>query len=530
MTIFGKKTLLLLGMLLAQQLAMLTAAWAADPAPAVKPQKTFDQCLMPGRLTFKDGAKGCIENYPGLMTSSAKSRYLHPFWDLGTTRPKEQCPVAVSAPLFFNYAATQTSAIQRCEDKIKNSSYGGVGCNCDSVFSIAKTLTRDQFEQYAKDFLPTGSGRITGFSTTTVVADSAAAMPNAVLAQTPAASAQVNSSQESRQQIEAERAQAQIKLEEERKRQEIAKAEETRRQQEQQRLAEERRQQEAAAKLAAEREAARVAAEGARQKELEVAALSAEVARLREQLLKSQAQPATQAANRKALVIGNDQYKAVPKLVNARSDAKLLADRLQSFGYSVTLKYDLTERDMKSTLRMFKSQVSPGDEVAIFFAGHGVQLGSANYLLPVDVAGESEDQIRDEAIPLQRILDDMTERKAKLTLALVDACRDNPFKTAGRSIGSSTRGLAPTSAATGQMVVYSAGTGQQALDKVGANDKTPNGLFMRVFAKEVDKSGVTIDAIVRTVRNEVARLARTVGHEQVPAIYDQVEGEFYLKR
>jgi hypothetical protein len=80
------------------------------------------------------------------------------------------------------------------------------------------------------------------------------------------------------------------------------------------------------------------------------------------------------------------------------------------------------------------------------------------------------------------------------------------------------------------MVVYSAGTGQQALDKVGANDKTPNGLFMRVFAKEIDKSGVTIDAIVRTVRNEVARLARTVGHEQVPAIYDQVEGEFYLKR
>jgi hypothetical protein len=510
MTIFGKKTLLLFGVLLAQQFVTLTAAWAADPA--AKPQKTFDQCLMNGRIMFKDGARGCIENYPGLMTSAVASWYASPQWDLGATRPNDRCPAVVGGPNIRG-GSTEATAIQVCEDKIRALGTGGVDCNCDSVFSIAKTLTRDQFERYAKDFLPTGSGRITGFSTAASVADASAA------------SAQANVNQDSSQKTEAEqRLQAQTKLEEERKRQELAKAEEARRQQEQQlKLAEVRRQEEINAKLAAEREAAR-------QKELEVAALSAEVARLREQLLKSQAQTASQASNRKALVIGNDQYKAVPKLVNARSDAKLLADRLQSFGYSVTLKYDLNERDMKSTLRVFKSQVSPGDEVAIFFAGHGVQLGSANYLLPIDVAGESEDQIKDEAIPLQRILDDMTERKAKLTLALVDACRDNPFKTTGRSIGSSTRGLAPTSAATGQMVVYSAGTGQQALDKVGANDKTPNGLFMRVFAKEIDKSGVTIDAIVRTVRNEVARLARTVGHEQVPAIYDQVEGEFYLKR
>ena len=45
------------------------------------------------------------------------------------------------------------------------------------------------------------------------------------------------------------------------------------------------------------------------------------------------------------------------------------------------------------TLRGFKSQVEPGDEVAIFYAGHGVQLANTNYLLPIDVAGEGEEQI-----------------------------------------------------------------------------------------------------------------------------------------
>jgi len=42
------------------------------------------------------------------------------------------------------------------------------------------------------------------------------------------------------------------------------------------------------------------------------------------------------------------------------------------------------------------------------------------------------------------------------------------------------------------------------------------------------KPGVSIDKIVLNVRTEVVNLAKTVGHEQVPAIYDQVVGEFFF--
>ena len=79
------------------------------------------------------------------------------------------------------------------------------------------------------------------------------------------------------------------------------------------------------------------------------------------------------------------------------------------------------------------------------------------------------------------------------------------------------------------MIVFSAGTGQQALDKLGPSDKNKNGVFTRVFVKEMQKPGVSIDRVVRTVRTEVVNLAKSVGHEQVPAIYDQVVGEFYFK-
>jgi hypothetical protein len=232
--------------------------------------------------------------------------------------------------------------------------------------------------------------------------------------------------------------------------------------------------------------------------------------------------------NRRALIIGNNQYENVPRLSNAGEDARTIAGSLLTLGYQVTLRTDLNERQMKSTIRTFAGQIEGGDEVVFFFAGHGVQLGSANYLLPTDVGGDSEAQVRDEAIPLQRVLDDLSDRKAKLTLAIVDACRDNPFKSLGRSIGG--RGLAPTTAATGQMVIFSAGAGQQALDRLGQSDEHKNSVFTRVFVTEMQRPGVSIDRIIKNVRARVAELAKSVGHEQVPAIYDQVLGDYYFRK
>lgn len=233
-------------------------------------------------------------------------------------------------------------------------------------------------------------------------------------------------------------------------------------------------------------------------------------------------------ANRKALVIGNDLYTHVPKLNNAGADADAMAKSLEAVGYKVFKHLNLNEKKFKQAVRDFRQNLTGGDEVLFFYAGHGVQLGNANYLLPIDVQGDQEDQVKDDAILLQKVLDDMEEKKTKFALAVIDACRDNPFKSKGRAIGG--RGLAPTTAATGQMIMFSAGAGQQALDRLGDNDKEKNGLFTRIFVKEMIKPGVSVDRVLRNVRNEVVRLARSVGHEQTPSLYDQAIGEFYFKQ
>lgn len=280
--------------------------------------------------------------------------------------------------------------------------------------------------------------------------------------------------------------------------------------------------------------------------------LAAELAKLREEVRRQQAasnppaapattQPVAQApaasatpkapaagsARRLALVIGNDSYTTVTPLQNARADARAMAAQLGKLGYAVTLRTDLTERAMKDELRQFNSRIQGGDEVLFFFAGHGVQIGGTNYLLPADIRGDSAEQVRDDALPLQKVLDDIQDRKARFTLAIVDACRDNPFKGSGRAIG--TRGMAPTTPATGQMVLFSAGAGQQALDRLNPGDRDPNGLFTRVLLRQIEQPGVSVDRLMRAVRAEVVAKARAVGHEQVPALYDQSIGEFFFR-
>jgi hypothetical protein len=242
------------------------------------------------------------------------------------------------------------------------------------------------------------------------------------------------------------------------------------------------------------------------------------------------ASPATRSvamsAHRLALVIGNDSYQHVTPLHNARADARALKTALKNVGFDVTLQEDVDLQQLKTALRTFKGKIAGGDVAVFYFSGHGVQFEGTNYLIPTDLVAQSADQVMDDSVPLQRVLDDMKEMKARFALAIVDACRDNPFKGTGRAIGG--RGLAPVTAASGEMVMYSAGAGQEALDRLGPQDSDPNGVFTRVLIREISKPGVPADQVLKRVKAQVVELAEGVHHEQVPALYDQSIGEFYF--
>ena len=562
---------------------------AADPVGPTRAEKSFDDCTINARLKFKDGKGGCVANHPAFFEQqNVHTLYKNPQFTHAVSLRPAQCPAVFGWT--YNTAgggtggnitndiggSNATSAVSSCNDKIRRAiGTDSPKCNCKVLDEIAKGMSKEEFYDFERNF----SSRVTvGWKpadllnpTNLAQVPAAPDNPNVQrLTPVPLGKADVNAAETAADERRVKEALAKLaedrrlreakaaadeqriknetlaKLAEERlQRIALAKAEEDARiKAAVAKVEADRLQKEAAAKLEEEKlqrialakaeevrsqkEALAKAEENQRKKESDdIALLRSENERLRQQIARPNPS-VVPSSIRKALIMGNDNYKFIAKLSNAREDAKALAESLSKFGYAVSLKTDLTEKEMKAALRVFKSQVNPGDEVTIFYAGHGVQLGAANYILPIDVSGDNEEQLKDEAIPWTRILDDMTERKAKFTLAVLDACRDNPFKVTGRSIGGGTRGLAPTSAATGQMIVFSAGTGQQALDSLGLADKSKNGLFMRVFNREIQKPGVSIDRLVRNVRNEVVSLAKTIGHEQVPAIYDQVVGEFFF--
>ncbi len=233
-------------------------------------------------------------------------------------------------------------------------------------------------------------------------------------------------------------------------------------------------------------------------------------------------------AARLALVFGNDQYRHVTQLHNAVADAETMAVALGKAGYRVTL---VTNRDLKAMqveLRDFRSRIQGGDEVVVFFSGHGVELDGENFLTPVDVRSDSEDKVlRLEALPLGGMLADIRSAKPAFALVILDACRDNPFKKAGRAIGG--RGLSPmVSSAAGEMVIFAAGAGERALDRLGSDDPVKNGVFTRIFVKEMERPGVPVHQVLKNVQEKVALLAEKWGHKQLPAMYDQVRGAFYF--
>ena len=231
-------------------------------------------------------------------------------------------------------------------------------------------------------------------------------------------------------------------------------------------------------------------------------------------------------SKRLALVIGNDAYKNVDVLKNARNDARLMAATLKKAGFDVTQVVNMGRDGMWSSIDTFKGRINKGDEVVFYYAGHGVQINSNQLLLPVDISTVNDSQVQRDAVSLVDVQDALKD--ARFALLVIDACRDNPFpKTGGRSIGGGTRGLLPPEPVTGQVIVMSAGRNQKALDSVPGESQA-NGLFTWELAQAIQAPGVEIRVALERVKDSVDDKAKSVGHEQRPGMVSDLRGNFYF--
>lgn len=238
--------------------------------------------------------------------------------------------------------------------------------------------------------------------------------------------------------------------------------------------------------------------------------------------------PGLAQAVERALIVGNDDYSTLPSLLKAQEDANGYTELLTRRGFEVTTVFNAPMSQMRRQLAEFYETIQPGDTVAFIYSGHGWSDGSLNYLVPTDAEVTASAAVAIEmSIPLKNgvngILDNIAARQSSLTIAIVDACRNNPFGgNLSRSVGV-TRGLAPVEPAQGTFLIYSAGAGQAALDRLGEADTQEFSVFTRFFLRNLDSSGDLRQATIQT-RNQVQQAANIIGADQRPAYYDELSG------
>src|SRR6266566_5075626 len=238
------------------------------------------------------------------------------------------------------------------------------------------------------------------------------------------------------------------------------------------------------------------------------------------------------AEKRVALVIGNNDYKNVPKLQKAVNDARTMGDTLKQLGFTVMVAENQNRQAFSQTLLAFDSAVEAGDTAFFFYAGHGFEIAGQNFLLPTDVPAATEGQeelVRDASILADRIIERLQNKKARTSILVFDACRNNPFERSGTRAVAGGGGLAPmTQLPEGVFSVFSAGPRQTALDRLSNNDDNPNSVFTRTFARELTQPGVNLVQVAQRTRRLVSEMADTVKHKQVPVYFDQMVDDVFL--
>jgi hypothetical protein len=219
-----------------------------------------------------------------------------------------------------------------------------------------------------------------------------------------------------------------------------------------------------------------------------------------------------------ALVIGNGNY-AGNALENPVKDARGMAAALRELGFDVLAGENATRAQMLQLLRSFGERLRGGGVGLFYFAGHGVQAGGINYLIPIGHKIEDEPDVKIESVSLEAVLDRMEAADNRVNLVILDACRDNPFRSFSRS---QARGLAHVQAPSGTLIAYSTQPGNTAADGNGR----PNSPYTTSLLQHIRTPGLKIEDFFKRVRVSVEALT---ARKQTPWEHSSLARGFLLR-
>jgi uncharacterized caspase-like protein len=216
-----------------------------------------------------------------------------------------------------------------------------------------------------------------------------------------------------------------------------------------------------------------------------------------------------------ALVIGQSAYQQLTPLPNPAADAQAVANLFTGLGFAVTSTLDRDARKLRRDLGNFAADAAGADVAVVYYAGHGIEAGGDNWLVPVDAGPAALDDPAHGLVPLSGLMQELNAT-VPLTLLFLDACRSNPFPAGAvlRRDGQAlpvrpeglelTRAMAQDSAAgqagLGTVIAFAAEPGKAALDGP-AGDTSP---YAAALLRHLQASaGTEFGTVMRLVTQEV---------------------------
>ena len=228
------------------------------------------------------------------------------------------------------------------------------------------------------------------------------------------------------------------------------------------------------------------------------------------------------AEKRIALVVGNSSYQNVARLDNPRNDASLMAETLTTLGFTLVggrAQLDLDKAALDMSVQNFGRQVQGADVALFYYAGHGVQVSGANYLVPVNANPTREADVDFQMVDINLVLRQMQGSGTKLNMVILDACRNNPFGT--RGLRAADGGLAQMRAPEGTLISYATQPGSVAQDGSGGNSP-----YTRALASTIREPGLDI---FQTFNRVGLAVKRATGGSQQPWVSSSpIDGTFYF--
>jgi len=220
---------------------------------------------------------------------------------------------------------------------------------------------------------------------------------------------------------------------------------------------------------------------------------------------------------RVALIIGNSAYTNFPALRNPVHDAKAVDERLKQLGFETSLLLDADQISMESAIERFGALLKKGGVGLFYYAGHGIQYQSQNYLIPANAEIKSSKNLRYKSVNLGQVLDTMENSNSDINIVVIDACRNNPLPSEKRS---AMRGLARVDSPKGTLIAYATSPGKTAEDGDGNN-----GTYTKYFLKALQIPNIPIEVTFRRVREGVDKETRGT---QTPWESSSIVGDFII--